>query len=92
MDGQTSEDVREHLSNVFGNDLLFADGFDAAIIGVCGGHDSGRVAYSVQEMIKICEEQWDMPYDEAVEYLEFNTLGAYVGEKTPLYIESWFDD
>ena len=86
-------DIREELCERHGDDLMFADGYDGAIIGVCCGFDSGRVAYSVQEMIKICEEQWNMPYDEAVEYLEFNTLGAYVGEKTPLYIErNWSDD
>jgi hypothetical protein len=82
-------DIREELCECYGDDLLFADDFDSAIIGVCGGFDSGRVAYSVQKMITICETQWDIPYDEAVEYLEFNTINVYVGENTPIYI---YDD
>jgi hypothetical protein len=27
-----------------------------------------------------------MTYEEAVEYHEFNQLGAYVGERTPVFI------
>ncbi len=28
--------------------------------------------------------------DEAVEFFEFNTRGAYVGEKTPIWCEDMF--
>jgi len=27
-------------------------------------------------------------YDEAIEWLEYNTFGAYVGEHTPIYVET----
>jgi hypothetical protein len=30
-----------------------------------------------------------MDYDEAYEFFEFNTLGAYVGEQTPVFV--WTD-
>lgn len=80
---------REELCEHFGDGLLFADGFDSAIIGVCGGFDSGRVAYSVSKMVEILFYDAGVPYEEAMEYLEFNTLGAYVGERTPIYI---YDD
>jgi len=78
--------IREELGEIHGDDILFADGYDGAIIGVCAGHDSGRVVYDIQEMIDICIKDMEMTEDEACEWLEFNTLGAYVGEKTPLYI------
>jgi hypothetical protein len=65
-------------------DSLLADGYDSAIVGVAGGHDSGRVVYSIPKMIETCME-WAGSYEEAVEWLEFNTLGAYVGENTPIY-------
>ena len=35
-------DIREELCEHHGDDLLFADGYDDAIVGVCGGFDSGR--------------------------------------------------
>jgi hypothetical protein len=62
-------------------DLLLVDGFDQAIIGVEDG--SMRVIYSISKMIKVLMK--DMDEDEAWEYLEYNVLTAYVGEKTPIY-------
>ena len=46
-------DIREELCEYYGDDLMFADGYDDAIIGVCGGFDSGRVAYSIEKMTDI---------------------------------------
>ena len=89
MDGQTSEHVREHLSNVFGNDLLFADGFDSAIIGVADGHDSGRVVYDYEKMIEACMKEAGMTYEDSVEWIEFNTISAYVGRNTPIYVNRY---
>jgi len=31
-----------------------------------------------------------MDYSEAVEYMEFNVVGGYVGEFTPIFIETEF--
>jgi len=28
-------------------------------------------------------------FDHAIEYLEFNTFSAYVGEKTPIWVETF---
>tara|TARA_R110002020_G_scaffold55309_1_gene153516 strand:+ start:2779 stop:3054 length:276 start_codon:yes stop_codon:yes gene_type:complete len=79
--------IREELTEQHGDDLLFADSFDRAIIGVCNGFDSGRVAYSVEKMIDIFIADNQCSYEEAVEYLEFNTFGAWVGDNTPIYIQ-----
>ena len=69
-----------------GNDetTLFADGFDDCIIGVEHGI-CGRVVYDKQMMVEELMSQ-GMDECEAIEYLEFNTWGAYVGDQTPLYI------
>jgi len=65
--------------------LLFADGFDDAIIGVAERIGMEPVvAYSTHKIIEILSR--DMTEDEAVEYFEFNILGAYVGERTPVFI------
>tara|TARA_A100001201_G_scaffold106429_2_gene91047 strand:+ start:622 stop:891 length:270 start_codon:yes stop_codon:yes gene_type:complete len=79
-------DIREELCEYHGDDLLFADGYDAAIIGVCVGFDSGRVAYSMQKMIEIAAKDLSVDYDEAIEWLEYNTFGAFVGNNTPIYV------
>jgi len=80
--------IREELVELWGEDLLFADGYDSAITGVCVGFDSERVAYSIPKMINICVQEVGMEHSEALEWLEFNTFGAYVGKNTPIY----FDD
>ena len=65
--------------------LLFADGFDEAIIGVAERIGMEPVvAYDVNKIIEILAR--DMTEDEAVEFFEFNILGAYMGERTPVFI------
>jgi len=72
-------------------DLLFADGYDDAIIGVTVGFDNSRVVYDIQKMIEICMDDGNISYDEAEEWLEYNTFGAYVGTDTPIYMDRWED-
>ena len=75
--------VRDELVDNFDDEeLLFADGFDDAILGVCSS--SYRVIYSVEEMIRILMDE-GMEYIDAIEHLSFNVVNAYVGEKTPIY-------
>ena len=64
-----------------------ADGFDEAIMGytrICGREDV--LAYSYWKCIDILIERDGMSSDEAIEYMEFNVIGAYVGELTPAFI------
>ena len=66
-------------------DILKADGFDDAIIGVDYNHTVPRLIYSVSKCLEILKE--DMDSEEAIEYFEFNVSGSYMGEKTPIW--SW---
>lgn len=66
-------------------DFLQADGFDDAIVGV--EPLSGKVIYDIDTMIVILMEE-GMDSTEAIEYLDYNVLNAYVGEKTPIYIQT----
>jgi len=38
--------------------------------------------------VKILVDRDKMAVDEAMEFLEYNTLGAWVGEETPLFVFS----
>ena len=77
--------IREELSEEYG-DLLFADGFDDAIIGVAERIGMEPVvAYDTDKIIEILSR--DMTEEEAIEYFDFNIIGAYVGERTPIYIK-----
>ena len=66
-------------------ELLKADGFDDAIIGI--DLSSERIVYDINTMTNILIDD-GMEELDAVEYLEYNVLNAYVGEKTPIYINS----
>jgi hypothetical protein len=63
------------------DEILKADGFDNAIIGI--DDSSMRLIYSVSKCIEILSQ--DMDEEDAIEYFEFNVAGAYVGEKTPIW-------
>lgn len=72
-------------------EMLFADGFDEALIGWaqrCG--QPALAVYDAQQCVDILAR--DMPYDEAVEYFVFNIVGAWVGPNTPLFVNRWSDE
>ena len=66
-------------------EFLKADGFDSAIVGV--EPNSMRLVYNRDKMIGILMTDEEMEEIDAIEYLEYNTWNAYVGEKTPIFIE-----
>ncbi len=74
----------EHYSD---ETFLKADGFDSACIGF--DYKTRRLIYSTSKCVNILVKG-GMSYDEACEYFQFNTLDAYVGEKTPIFaIDEW---
>ena len=54
-----------------------------AIIGIDSIGE--RIIYSKQKMVEILSEE--MTDEEAIEFLEYNTWNAYVGEHTPIYCD-----
>jgi hypothetical protein len=66
-------------------EILKADGFDDAVIGIDTG--TMRLIYSVTRCVEILIVD-GMDMNEAIEYFDFNVRGSYVGEKTPI----WCDD
>ena len=79
--------VRDQLAGDWGVELLFLseEEFDEAIIGVSERiGDEPVVAYDTTKIVEILSRS--MTVDEAYEYFEFNILGAYVGDKTPVFI------
>jgi hypothetical protein len=71
-------------------EALLCDGFDEAIIGMAERINLGPVvAYDVDKMLKIMVERDGMTYEEAMEYFGYNILGAWMGENTPVYIQTY---
>jgi hypothetical protein len=65
--------------------FLVADGFDECVIGYDYAFvDKPRLIYSVKAIIaKLVGE--GMEEIDAIEYFEFNMMGGYVGEQTPIW-------
>lgn len=79
-----TESIRQTLVDLVGDEeLLFADGFDSAIIGV--DIVTNRIVYSHGLMMETLVLE-GMTQEDAMEHLDFNVLFAYVGERTPIYI------
>lgn len=79
---------KEQLEQNF-DSILIADGFDDAIIGI--EEQSERVIYSISKCIEVLMKD-DMTHEEAVDYLYYNCVGAYVGEQTPIWCWDLFYD
>lgn len=77
--------IRNNLAEEYGEHLLFADGFDTAIIAIAT-YDNDRVVYDIPKMVEITMLDLKCDESEAREYLEFNTFTAWVGSNTPSYV------
>jgi len=85
---------REFIDD-FPEELITADGFDDAIIGIANGWFPAEkdgvsqnmvVAYDYDKCVEILASQ-GMSLEDAEEHLIFNTLGAYIGPGTPVFVK-----
>ena len=79
-------DVRAWIAS-FNPDALLADGFEDALIGVAERCSQPALAvYDTARCLQILQRRDGMTVEEAAEYFSFNTLGAWAGEHTPLFL------
>ena len=67
-------------------EALLADGFNDAIIGI---DIHGCVAYDYDKCVSILMDNDGMSNIDAIEFMDFNVTGAYVGEYTPVFIKTY---
>ena len=71
------------------DDLLWADGLLNAVIGIATRADGMRVVcYSIEKIIEVFMTRDGMTEEEAYEFYEFNVACAWVGDKTPIFVET----
>ena len=69
--------------------MLKWDGFDNAIIGVGGRCNTDpMIVYDYDKMVKVLVTRDDMSYEEAEEYIDFNIVGAWIGDTTPIIVNN----
>jgi hypothetical protein len=68
--------------------IVTADGFDSCIMGIANRFGMEPVvAYDYDKCIALLSRD-GMTEEEAIEFFEFNTLGAWVGEGTPIFVST----
>jgi hypothetical protein len=79
--------TREEIADI-NPDALMCDGFDDAIIGMAERINLGPVvAYDVDKMIDIMVQRDGMTHEEAIEFFDYNIIGSWMGEFTPVFIK-----
>lgn len=83
----THEEIKETLAELDHEDSLVFENpnYDNAIIGI--SHND-RVCYSFEKMIKCLMDEDNMTEEEAIDFIEYNTIRAipYYGELAPIVI------
>lgn len=70
--------------------MIIADGLDYALLGVTVKDGKNVAVYSIERCVETLINEHKMEPEEAWEYFDFNVLGAYVGDRTPIFIyEDW---
>ena len=73
------------------DELVTLTGLDSALIGI--GTQCGQVAiaiYSRELIIDAIVERDGMTREEAVEFVEYNIDQTYLGERTPIIMETTY--
>lgn len=72
----------------FENFLIFENpDYDSAIIGIT---ENNQVVYDYEKMIEHLMQEDDMDYEEAVDFISYNTIRSlpYAGEGAPIIMYS----
>jgi hypothetical protein len=90
--GATMTTTREQLTEQFkeiDEEILLMDGFDEACIGYSQRINEPVLAvYSYDKMVEVLMTRDGMDDEEAMEFIEFNCVGAWIGERTPTIVRS----
>jgi hypothetical protein len=76
------------LERLTDNECLLADGYDDALIGISEGYNPLAI-YDIDLCIKCLVESDGISEEDALEHFYFNTVGYYVGEKTPIFMRTF---
>ena len=88
MPNKTGQRTRQACLAIVSDDetLLFADGFDDAILGIAEVNGFPTVVYDTAKAIAILRKRDGMTRSDAEEFFSYNVAGAYMGESTPIFL------
>ena len=69
--------------------MITADGFETAFVAVGFRYNGNDIAvYDYDLCIDVLIQRDEMSLQEAYEFMDYNVVGSYVGEQTPLFIRT----
>ena len=82
---QTYDEIADDLQEM-NPEALLADGFEGALIGTAFRFNDGPLAlYDYDKCVETLVKRDTMTHEEALEWMGFNVLGAWVGDGTPVF-------
>jgi hypothetical protein len=91
----TKELIQDYVTRSYedyADEILLADGFENAFMGIVESFGSKpKALYNSEKCIDILMDRDGMDYHEATEYFSFNVEQAYVGEYTPAFMEPFYE-
>ena len=83
----TYKNIEEFAEEMGVEGLITADGYDEAFLGVADRFGKEPVAvYDYDMCIQILMRDNDMDFEEALEFFEYNTIGAFIDDNQPVYL------
>jgi hypothetical protein len=79
------ESMRDKIAE-FNPEALFMDGHDDALVGVAMRFGMNEVACYDYDKVIAGLMKGGMTEEGAVEWFEFNQIGAWLGENTPVFV------
>ena len=79
--------LKDQFPEIEEEGVLLADGLEEAFIGIGWQFNTKIAIYDMDKAIEILFEDSEMTMEEAIEYFDYNVLGAYVGENTPVFMQ-----
>ena len=90
MERIMTNNLRDEISSKFEEmeeNVLLMDGFEEAFIGYSQRINEPVLAvYSWEKMVDVLMTRDGMSDGEAKEYIDYNCIGAWVGEQTPIIV------
>ena len=83
------DDLDDRLADA-GFSVIRLDGVDASTLGYAESGDGYALVYSYWRCLEVLMESSGWPYDDAVEYFEFNVMGSlqsYEGLPAPIMVQ-----
>ena len=86
--GKKRDTINEFIEELGYSDedqILLADGFEDAFVGIACQFNKPLACYDYEKCIKVLRDE-GMTEEDAVEHMSFNVEGGWVGDTTPLFL------